>query len=134
MQKGERASPRRMLLDEESPLDAVAEAEVVGLVGVDDRLLLSDEAGAHYLKSLPINRAMRKRLLRTRWVVHLYNGDEKGEEFARAESEDVTVIRMHARDSKAYDLRTLWTSSESAFVGSGEGPNRRRRWGTAQRC
>ncbi|CAE7339861.1 RE1 [Symbiodinium sp. KB8] len=51
VQKGERASLRRMLLDEESPLDAVAEAEVVGLVGVDDRLLLSDEAGALYFRS-----------------------------------------------------------------------------------
>ena len=106
VQKGERASLRRMLLDQDSPVDAVAEAEVVGLIGVDDRILLSDEAGAHYLKALPINRAMRKRLLKTRWVVHLYNGDEKGEEFARAESEDVTVIRMDVRDSKAYDLKT----------------------------
>ncbi|CAE7211932.1 GIP, partial [Symbiodinium necroappetens] len=125
VQRGERASLRRMLLDEESPVDAVAEAEVVGLIGVDDRILLSDEAGAHYLKSLPINRAMRKRLLKTRWVVHLYNGDEKGEEFARAESEDVTVIRMDVRDSKAYDLRTygpaarllLWAAARGQIEG-----------------
>ncbi|CAE7494560.1 GIP, partial [Symbiodinium necroappetens] len=125
VQKGERASLRRMLLDEESPLDAVAETEVVSLIGVDDRLLLSDEAGDHSLKSLPINRAMRKRLLRTRWVVHLYNGDEKGEEFARAESEDVTVIRMDVRDSKAYDLKTygpaarvlLWAAARGQIEG-----------------
>ena len=103
--KGERACLRRMLLDEESPVKALSEQEVNSLLGVEERLLLSDDAGAHYLKALPVNRAMRKRLLRTRWVVHLYNGDEQGPEFARAESDDVTVIRMDMKDSKAYDLR-----------------------------
>ncbi|CAE7879419.1 RE1 [Symbiodinium microadriaticum] len=103
--KGERACLRRMLLDEESPVKALSEQEVVSLLGVEERLLLSDDAGAHYLKALPVNRAMRKRLMRTRWVVHLYNGDEQGPEFARAESDDVTVIRMDMKDSKAYDLR-----------------------------
>ncbi|CAE7208082.1 RE1, partial [Symbiodinium necroappetens] len=103
--KGDRACLRRMLLDEESPVKALSEQEVTSLLGVEERLLLSDDAGAHYLKALPVNRAMRKRLLRTRWVVHLYNGDELGPEFARAESDDVTVIRMDMKDSKAYDLR-----------------------------
>ncbi|CAE7452429.1 GIP, partial [Symbiodinium necroappetens] len=103
--KGDRACLRRMLLDEESPVKALSEQEVTSLLGVEERLLLSDDAGAHYLKALPVNRAMRKRLLRTRWVVHLYNGDEQGPEFARAESDDVTVIRMDMKDSKAYDLR-----------------------------
>ncbi|CAE7914211.1 GIP, partial [Symbiodinium sp. KB8] len=103
--KGERACLRRMLLDEESPVKALSEQEVNSLLGVEERLLLSDDAGAHYLKALPVNRATRKRLLRTRWVVHLYNGDEQGPEFARAESDDVTVIRMDMKDSKAYDLR-----------------------------
>ena len=103
--KGERACLRRMLLDEESPVKALSEQEVNSLLGVEERLLLSDDAGVHYLKALPVNRAMRKRLLRTRWVVHLYNGDEQGPEFARAESDDVTVIRMDMKDSKAYDLR-----------------------------
>ena len=103
--KGERACLRRMLLDEESPVKALSEQEVNSLLGVEERLLLSDDAGAHYLKALPVNRATRKRLLRTRWVVHLYNGDEHGPEFARAESDDVTVIRMDMKDSKAYDLQ-----------------------------
>ena len=103
--KGDRACLRRMLLDEESPVKALSEQEVTSLLGVEERLLLSDDAGSHYLKALPVNRAMRKRLLRTRWVVHLYNGDEQGPEFSRAESDDVTVIRMDVKDSKSYDLR-----------------------------
>ncbi|CAE7478551.1 RE1, partial [Symbiodinium necroappetens] len=95
IQKGERACLRRMLLDEESPLDAVAEAEVAGMIGVDDRILLSDEA------ALP-------------------EGAPHQQGY-----EDVTVIRMDVRDSKAYDLKTygpaarllLWAAARGQIEG-----------------
>ena len=99
--------------------------EVNSLLGVEERLLLSDDAGAHYLKALPVNRAMRKRLLRTRWVVHLYNGDEQGPEFARAESDDVTVIRMDMKDSKAYDLRFANGAVRALMWAAARGQTRR---------
>ena len=83
--KGERKCLRRMLLDEESPLQAFAEEDIAALIGNDEKILLSDEAGAHYLKALPYNRAHRKRLLGSKWIVHMYNGDESGHEFAKAE-------------------------------------------------
>ena len=67
--KGERKCLRRMLLDEESPLQAFTEEDIAALIGHDEKILLSDEAGAHYLKALPYNRAHRKRLLATRWIV-----------------------------------------------------------------
>ena len=84
--KGERKCLRRMLVDEESPLQAFTEEDIAALIGHDEKILLSDEAGAHYLKARPYNRAHRKRLLGTRWIVHMYNGDESGHEFAKAES------------------------------------------------
>ncbi|CAE7319363.1 RE1, partial [Symbiodinium sp. CCMP2592] len=132
VETGERASLRRMLLDPEAPLQAPLEEDIAALLGVDDKLLLSDEAGAHYLKALPWNRTMRKRLLRTRWIVHLYNGDEQGAEFSRAESDDVTVVRMDIRNNKAFDLRTytpavralMWAAARGQIEGILGGPPR----------
>ena len=46
MNTGERAALRRMLLDEEAPLQAPLEQDVTELIGIKDRLYLSDEAGA----------------------------------------------------------------------------------------
>ena len=37
---GERASLRRMLMDDEAPIKAMTEAEVVSLVGVEEKILL----------------------------------------------------------------------------------------------
>ncbi|CAE7617868.1 GIP [Symbiodinium sp. CCMP2456] len=118
---GERASLRRMLMDDEAPVKATTETEVASLVGVDEKILLSDEAGAYYLKSLPYNRAMRKRLLRTRWIVHLYNGDERGAEFTHAESDDVTVARMDIRGSKIFDLRTYGPAARALLSAAARG-------------
>ncbi|CAE7224887.1 GIP, partial [Symbiodinium sp. CCMP2456] len=129
---GKRACLRRMLMDEEAPIKAATEEEIAVLVGVEEKILLSDEAGAFYLKSLPYNRATRKRLLRTRWIVHLFNGDEQGPEFTYAESEDVTVVRMDVRTSKGFDLRMygpaaralLWAAARGQIEGVIGGPPR----------
>ena len=119
--KGERKCLRRMLLDEESPLQAFTEEDIAALIGHDEKILLSDEAGAHYLKALPYNRAHRKRLLATRWIVHMYNGDESGHEFAKAESDDVTVIRMDIRDSKAFDLKNYGPAARALMWAAARG-------------
>ncbi|CAE7361857.1 GIP [Symbiodinium sp. CCMP2456] len=122
---GKRACLRRMLMDDEAPIKAATEEEIAVLVGVEEKILLSDEAGAFYLKSLPYNRATRKRMLRTRWIVHLFNGDEQGPEFTYAESDDVMVVRMDVRTSKGFDLRTygpaaralLWAAARGQIEG-----------------
>ncbi|CAE7478405.1 RE1, partial [Symbiodinium necroappetens] len=119
--KGERKCLRRMLLDEESPLQAFTEEDIAALIGHDEKILLSDEAGAHYLKALPYNRAHRKRLLATRWIVHMYNGDESGHELAKAESDDVTVIRMDIRDSKAFDLKNYGPAARALMWAAARG-------------
>ena len=119
--KGERQCLRRMLIEEESPLQAFTEEDIAALIGHDEKLLLSDEAGAHYLKALPYNRAHRKRLLGTRWIVHLYNGDESGHEFSRAESDDVTVVRMDIRDSKAFDLKNYGPAARALMWAAARG-------------
>ena len=129
---GERAALRRMLLDEEAPLQAPLEQDITELIGIKDKLYLSDEAGALYLKSLPFNRATRKRLLRTRWVVHLFSGDESGEVFAQVESEDVTVVRFDIRISKALNVRAytpavqalMWAAARGQIEGIVGGPPR----------
>ncbi|CAE7520995.1 RE1 [Symbiodinium sp. CCMP2456] len=129
---GKRACLRRMLMDEEAPIKAATEEEIAVLVGVEEKIMLSDEAGAFYLKSLPYNRATRKRMLRTRWIVHLFNGDEQGPEFTYAESDDVMVVRMDVRTSKGFDLRMygpaaralLWAAARGQIEGVIGGPPR----------
>ena len=119
--KGERQCLRRMLVEEESPLQAFTEEDIAALIGPDEKLLLSDEAGAHYLKALPYNRAHRKRLLGTRWIVHLYNGDESGHEFSKAESDDVTVVRMDIRDSRLFDLKNYGPAARALMWAAARG-------------
>ena len=119
--KGERKCLRRMLVEEESPLQAFTEEDIAALIGHDEKLLLSDEAGAHYLKALPYNRAHRKRLLGTRWIVHLYNGDESGHEFSKAESDDVTVVRMDIRDSRLFDLKNYGPAARALMWAAARG-------------
>ena len=74
----------------------------------------------------------RKRLLRTRWVVHLFSGDEDGTCLASAESDDVTIVRFDLRASRALDVRTytpavkalMWAAARGQIEGILGGPPR----------
>ena len=84
------------------------------------------------MKLLPFNRSTRKRLLRTRWVVHLFSGDEDGTCLASAESDDVTIVRFDLRASRALDVRTctpavkalMWAAARGQIEGILGGPPR----------
>ena len=71
-------------------------------------------------------------MLRTRWVVHLFSGDEDGTFLASAESDDVTVVRIDLRASRALDVRTytpavkalMWAAARGQIEGILGGPPR----------
>ena len=82
---------RRMLKDDEGPLFEGAESIIMAVVGTSN-LDFSDEAGAHVLKALPLGRKTRRRLLRTRWAMHLFSGDGQAPELSVVETDHVTVL------------------------------------------
>ena len=55
---------------------------------------LSDKAGHKYLKALPIKGAMRRRLMTTRWLVHMCSGKNDSDDFKLLEEEGVTLLNM----------------------------------------
>ena len=52
---------------------------------------VSDKAGQAYLKALPVNRRMRRRLQTSRWIIHIYDGKNEmaSEELKKLEGEGI---------------------------------------------
>ena len=127
---GEIVALRRMLRDEEGPLFESSESvrmAVVGMSNVD----LTDEAGAHILKAMPLGRRTRRRLLRTRWAIHLFSGDGQAPELSVVETDNVTVLNVDVRLSKASNLLSdsfykalLWAAGRGQVEGVYGGPPR----------
>ena len=137
LSSGQRVSLRRMLRDPNCPLHEEEESKRMAVVG-DLDLNFSESAGAKFLKALPFSRARRRRLLRTRWIVHLFSGEEGVNEFTALENDETTVVNVDIRVSKGLDLMDdgvfralLWAAGrgqvEGVFGGpprgSGEGPS-----------
>ena len=122
-----------MLRDPGCPLHEELESKRMA----DLDLNLSESAGVKFLKALPFSRARRRRLLRTRWVVHLFSGEEGVNELTSLENDDTAVVNVDLRVSKGLDLMDdgvfrafLWSGRgqiEGVFGGpprgSGEGPS-----------
>ena len=71
-------------------------------VGVD----LSDEAGKHYLKMLPIRRSQRKSLLHKRWMVRLFERDnETSEDLKVMETNSEVFVNFNLNKSKMFNLK-----------------------------
>ena len=68
---GSRSEGLKALMAKDSVFGELSEAQRCMLVQDVD---LGDEAGKRYLKALPLKRAMRRRLLTTRWIVNLCSG------------------------------------------------------------
>ena len=127
---GEIMALRRMLRDDTGPLfedSGAARMAVVGASNID----LSDEAGSHILKALPLGRKTRRRLLRTRWAVHLFSGDGQAPELSVVENDNVTVLNVDIRLSKAANLLSdslykvlLWAAGRGQIEGVYGGPPR----------
>ncbi|OLP84473.1 Transposon Ty1-NL2 Gag-Pol polyprotein [Symbiodinium microadriaticum] len=75
---GTRTDGLKALMCEDSPWSSLTEAQRCALIQNID---LSDKAGHKYLKALPVKRSMRKRLMSTQWLVHVYSGEGGSAEF-----------------------------------------------------
>ncbi|CAE7392349.1 RE1 [Symbiodinium natans] len=126
---GSRKALRRMLLDPDSPVGSCTEDEIVAMIGLDD-VNLSDSSGASILKGLPLNRAARRRLLSTRWAIHMFSGESKE---AEMETESMSTLKIDLRISKRYDMlkshettkALLWAAARGQVEGLYGGPPRK---------
>ena len=99
---GDRVDGVRALMASDSAFGNLSEAQRCMLVQDID---LSDEAGKRYLKALPLRRAVRRRLLGTRWVVNLFSGGEAHADLKALENDMVTLLEVDLKKSKAFNLR-----------------------------
>ena len=88
---GKREEGLKALMCEDSLFGCLTEAQRCALAQDID---LSDKAGHRYLKALPVKRAMRKRLMSTQWLVHLYSGEGGSAEFTTLEDNCVTLLEI----------------------------------------
>ena len=84
------------------------------LQGLDDTLRsllamgvdLSDEAGKHYLKALPIRRSQRKSLMSRRWMVRLFEREgESSEDLKVVETSSEVLVNFNLSRSKLFNLK-----------------------------
>ena len=127
---GEIASLRRVLRDGQGPMFLDSELARMSLVG-DRDVDFSDHAGIRFLKALPLNRALRRRMLRARWTVHFFSGAGPHPEATFVESEDIVLLNIDIRASKAWDLHRdevfralLWAAGRGQIEGVYGGPPR----------
>ncbi|CAE7890279.1 GIP, partial [Symbiodinium necroappetens] len=130
---GNRSSALRAMMDPSFPIPLETSTERFGFVGPSN-LDLSDESGLSYLKALPVNRKMRRRLHGSRWIVHLYDGKNEiaTEELKKLEKEDVVVLEIDLQRSKVYNMKgwnnimraLLWAACRGQLEGVLGGPPR----------
>ncbi|CAE7497148.1 RE1 [Symbiodinium sp. CCMP2592] len=103
VQSGNRAHLLQALESPGCPLQGLDESMRSMLaVGVD----LSDEAGARYLKALPIRSSQRKCLLTKRWMVRLFERDnETSEDLKRMETNSEVLVNFNLNRSKMFNLK-----------------------------
>ena len=121
------------LMDPSCPIALETETERFSFVGPSD-LDLSDSVGMDYLKSLPVNRKMRRRLKTSRWIVHLYDGknDIAKEALKKMETDEVVVLEIDIQSSRMFNMKgwsntmraLLWASCRGQIEGVLGGPPR----------
>ena len=124
---GQRTHGLKALMCEDSAFGSLTEAQRCMLVQDID---LSDKAGHKYLKALPIKRAMRRRLMTTQWLVHLYSGEGGSAEFKVLEDDCVTLLEVDLGISKAFNMKEpshvyralLWAAMRGQIHGLVGGP------------
>ena len=128
---GNRADGLRALMCEDSVFGTLTEAQRCSLIQDVD---LTDKAGHKYLKALPVKRAMRRRLMSSRWMVHLFSGDTRGDSsgFKVLEEEGITLLEIDIGISRSYNMREpgpiyqalLWAAMRGQIHGILGGPPR----------
>ena len=128
--KGEIASLRRVLRDEEGPMFLDSELARMSLTG-DLDVDFSDQAGVRILRALPVKRALRRRMLQSRWAIHFFSGVGPHPEISFVESNEVVLLNIDVRVSKAWDLHRdevframLWAAGRGQIEGVYGGPPR----------
>ena len=119
---GDRAKGLQALMCEDSAFGCLTESQRCALAQDID---LSDKAGHRYLKALPVKRAMRRRLMSTQWLVHLYSGQGGSAEFRALEDNCVTLLEIDLGISKAFNMREpsaaykalLWAAMRGQLYG-----------------
>ncbi|CAE7334558.1 TY2B-C, partial [Symbiodinium sp. CCMP2456] len=99
---GSRTEGLKALMCEDSVFGCLTEAQRCALAQDID---LSDKAGHKYLKALPVKRAMRKKLMSTQWLVHVYSGEGGSKELKVFEDDCVTLLEVDLGISKAFNMR-----------------------------
>ncbi|CAE7215721.1 GIP, partial [Symbiodinium necroappetens] len=130
---GERSQALAAMMDKNFPLSLETASERFSMVGPNS-LDLSEAAGLNYLKALPVNRKMRRRLHSTRWIVHLYDGKNPTTtaQLKQLEDESTTLIEIDLQRSKVYDMKgwsnifraLLWAACRGQIGGIVGGPPR----------
>ena len=89
---------------EDSVFGVLTEAQRCSLIQEVD---LSEKAGHKYLKALPVKRAMRRRLMSSRWMVHLFSGETEGDGsgFKALEEDGVTLLEIDIGLSRSFNMR-----------------------------
>ncbi|CAE7249757.1 RE1, partial [Symbiodinium natans] len=109
---GDRRVGLQALMDESSPFGVLTEAQRCMLI---QDLDLSDKAGQTYVKSLPVKRAMRRKLLQNPWIVHLFSGRTAHNEFKVLEEAGNVILEVDIGKSKAWDLKD-WSPAYRALL------------------
>ncbi|CAE7918112.1 TY1B-DR3, partial [Symbiodinium necroappetens] len=126
---GSRTEGLKALMCEDSVFGCLTEAQRCALAQDID---LSDKAGHKYLKALPVKRAMRKKLMTTQWLVHVYSGEGGSKELKVFEDDCVTLLEVDLGISKAFNMREpsgvykalLWAAMRGQLYGLIGGPPR----------
>ena len=102
LSRGDRGSQLLALSAEDSPFRALTDSQRASLA---EEIVLTDKAGWDYLKAFPVSRQRRKRMMTTKWVVHLYAGPGKGADPILKELDDGRVLlELDITRSKAFDM------------------------------
>eukprot|EP00439_Symbiodinium_sp_Y106_P022158 s6090_g2.t1 len=128
---GRRTDGLQALMCEDSVFGVLTEAQRCSLIQEVD---LSEKAGHKYLKALPVKRAMRRRLMSSRWMVHLFSGETEGDGsgFKALEEDGVTLLEIDIGLSRSFNMREpgpvyqalLWAAMRGQVHGVLGGPPR----------
>ena len=99
---GRRTEGLKALTAQDSMFNHLSESQRCALIQDID---LSDAAGMRYLKSLPIKRAMRRRLLSSKWIVNMCSGSEDHSDLKVLEDNGLVLLELDLCKSRAFNLR-----------------------------
>ena len=115
---GSRTAQLRAMEAEDSPFKGLSASVRAALA---EEVVLNVDAGAKYVKAMPISRRMRRTLLAAPWTLHLYAGAGNHGDLKSLGP----MLEVDIQISKAYDLRKtagtyralLWSAAQGLLDG-----------------